>query len=513
MENRRLDDRQAGQSVSLSVSFCLISMTKADISLTSSTVWMNTPGLNNGGFNVFVDGQVSNLLHLSLHIMTSSLICAFTSPRQFVMSANDVLYRNAPVPIAPPPSVPNNDAPPTLAPAGASSPEDGDADGDAEDESDDQDQQEVVAAPFSKRYDDGQYHPSATFDDGQYHSGGASTTSFESAADAGTQQPEGIAPESNDDEASAAASSEPEPVEPVSQDSALVDEAAADSAWPEEDESSWEESGGNVDASSSGDTPTPVEEAPAPIAEAPTAEETSIPEAPTDNDAPISEQDPTVSSSAAPEVEAPVESEPESWPSELELDEASPSDDPAGDEESVESYQAQAAAEPSPSLASTSASSSTASTPTPSFSSSALSSVATPLPASSSSPAPSATLLISSSPLPTPSPSISPSQSQYQLPSPSSSLSPSSPSPSAYSPSRSPSSKAADVENSSDPEQSPSIEAVPIPSPSGSSGKLLGFTGIFFSTFFGGHEAQWASPSDQHAFFTGFSLRTNAYIL
>lgn len=38
----------------------------------------------------------------------------------------------------------------------------------------------------------------------------------------------------------------------------------------------------------------------------------------------------------------------------------------------------------------------------------------------------------------------------------------------------------------------------------------FGFTGIFFSTFFGGHDPTWASPADQHVWFKDFALQVNA---
>ncbi|KAG7086403.1 hypothetical protein E1B28_002358 [Marasmius oreades] len=37
----------------------------------------------------------------------------------------------------------------------------------------------------------------------------------------------------------------------------------------------------------------------------------------------------------------------------------------------------------------------------------------------------------------------------------------------------------------------------------------VGFVGIFFSTFFGGHRPDWASPRDQHVWFKDFSLVNN----
>ncbi|KAL0575381.1 hypothetical protein V5O48_006594 [Marasmius crinis-equi] len=41
-------------------------------------------------------------------------------------------------------------------------------------------------------------------------------------------------------------------------------------------------------------------------------------------------------------------------------------------------------------------------------------------------------------------------------------------------------------------------------------GGPVGFAGIFFSTFFGGHRPDWASPRDQYAWFKDFSLTRNA---
>ena len=37
----------------------------------------------------------------------------------------------------------------------------------------------------------------------------------------------------------------------------------------------------------------------------------------------------------------------------------------------------------------------------------------------------------------------------------------------------------------------------------------FGFTGIFFSTFFGGHDSSWATPKDQYIWFKGFALTIN----
>jgi hypothetical protein len=38
----------------------------------------------------------------------------------------------------------------------------------------------------------------------------------------------------------------------------------------------------------------------------------------------------------------------------------------------------------------------------------------------------------------------------------------------------------------------------------------FGFTGIFFSTFFGGHDPSWATPTDQYIWFKDFALQVNA---
>uniref|UniRef100_A0A0W0G732 Putative polysaccharide lyase family 14 protein n=1 Tax=Moniliophthora roreri TaxID=221103 RepID=A0A0W0G732_MONRR len=38
----------------------------------------------------------------------------------------------------------------------------------------------------------------------------------------------------------------------------------------------------------------------------------------------------------------------------------------------------------------------------------------------------------------------------------------------------------------------------------------IGFIGMFFSTFFGGHEPEWASPRDQYVWFKDFSILYNA---
>jgi len=37
----------------------------------------------------------------------------------------------------------------------------------------------------------------------------------------------------------------------------------------------------------------------------------------------------------------------------------------------------------------------------------------------------------------------------------------------------------------------------------------IGFTGLFFSTFFGGHDPDWASPRDQYVWFSSFAMRIN----
>ncbi|KAA1477690.1 hypothetical protein DENSPDRAFT_787000 [Dentipellis sp. KUC8613] len=38
---------------------------------------------------------------------------------------------------------------------------------------------------------------------------------------------------------------------------------------------------------------------------------------------------------------------------------------------------------------------------------------------------------------------------------------------------------------------------------------IIGFSGIFFSTFFGGHDPQYATPKDQYTWFKGFTLKIN----
>jgi hypothetical protein len=38
----------------------------------------------------------------------------------------------------------------------------------------------------------------------------------------------------------------------------------------------------------------------------------------------------------------------------------------------------------------------------------------------------------------------------------------------------------------------------------------FGFTGIFFSTFFGGHDPSWATPKDQYMWFKGFTMTVNS---
>lgn len=40
----------------------------------------------------------------------------------------------------------------------------------------------------------------------------------------------------------------------------------------------------------------------------------------------------------------------------------------------------------------------------------------------------------------------------------------------------------------------------------------IGFIGIFFSTFFGGHEAKYATPIDQYVWFNGFSMSNNDWL-
>ncbi|KAL6308662.1 hypothetical protein BKA93DRAFT_523734 [Sparassis latifolia] len=39
--------------------------------------------------------------------------------------------------------------------------------------------------------------------------------------------------------------------------------------------------------------------------------------------------------------------------------------------------------------------------------------------------------------------------------------------------------------------------------------RSIGFTGLFFSTFFGGHGEDWATPKDQYVWFSGFSIAVN----
>ncbi|KZV68065.1 polysaccharide lyase family 14 protein [Peniophora sp. CONT] len=43
----------------------------------------------------------------------------------------------------------------------------------------------------------------------------------------------------------------------------------------------------------------------------------------------------------------------------------------------------------------------------------------------------------------------------------------------------------------------------------GGDAEPIGFTGLFFSTFFGGHESEWASPKDQYVHFASFAMRIN----
>lgn len=73
------------------------------------------------------------------------------------------------------------------------------------------------------------------------------------------------------------------------------------------------------------------------------------------------------------------------------------------------------------------------------------------------------------------------------------------------------------------PVSSSSSSSAPIPLPSVTSGPLsppivlaadrpeaaFGFTGIFFSTFFGGHDPSWATPKDQYIWFKDFALIIN----
>ena len=41
-------------------------------------------------------------------------------------------------------------------------------------------------------------------------------------------------------------------------------------------------------------------------------------------------------------------------------------------------------------------------------------------------------------------------------------------------------------------------------------GCAIGFIGLFFSTFFGGHTADWASPKDQYTYFRDFGMWINS---
>jgi len=38
----------------------------------------------------------------------------------------------------------------------------------------------------------------------------------------------------------------------------------------------------------------------------------------------------------------------------------------------------------------------------------------------------------------------------------------------------------------------------------------VGFTGLFFSTFFGGHDQDWATPRDQYVWFRDFEMEVIA---
>ncbi|KAF9265904.1 hypothetical protein L218DRAFT_897844 [Marasmius fiardii PR-910] len=48
-----------------------------------------------------------------------------------------------------------------------------------------------------------------------------------------------------------------------------------------------------------------------------------------------------------------------------------------------------------------------------------------------------------------------------------------------------------------------------LPSPLLSTPPPVGFVGMFFSTFFGGHDPDWACPRDQYVWFRGFSMSNN----
>ena len=59
-------------------------------------------------------------------------------------------------------------------------------------------------------------------------------------------------------------------------------------------------------------------------------------------------------------------------------------------------------------------------------------------------------------------------------------------------------------------EAAPVIVKAPVPLPTPGTTCDVGFLGLFFSTFFGGHTADWASPRDQHTYFREFKMRINA---
>jgi len=58
------------------------------------------------------------------------------------------------------------------------------------------------------------------------------------------------------------------------------------------------------------------------------------------------------------------------------------------------------------------------------------------------------------------------------------------------------------------------LEKTPAPVPedpdSSESSGSVGFTGLFFSTFFGGHTDSWATPKDQYTWFKDFAINVNS---
>lgn len=62
----------------------------------------------------------------------------------------------------------------------------------------------------------------------------------------------------------------------------------------------------------------------------------------------------------------------------------------------------------------------------------------------------------------------------------------------------------------SSPLSNPAIVAAASATSGQSTEAAFGFTGIFFSTFFGGHDPTWATPADQHVWFKDFALQINA---